>query len=122
MNEIELNVSGTVYRLTNLNNGNKYDRALKYAGQDGTPAQKLAHYDKLEGYIQNANGQKIANGEFWQAEKNRLEKEFKHEEGWNKKKGAVRSFVEMIKGAREILWFTLFIILVITLILDIARN
>src|SRR3989338_1183668 len=72
MNEINLNVGGKVYRLTNQNNGNKYDRAKTDAGSAATPEKILAHYDKHAGYIQDENGNKINNGAFWEAEKTLL--------------------------------------------------
>lgn len=75
MNEINLNVGGKVYRLTNQNNGNKYDRAKADAGSSATPEKILAHYDKHAGYIQDENGNKVNNGAFWEAEKVRLANE-----------------------------------------------
>lgn len=72
MNEIEFNVDGKVYRLTNRNNANKYDRAVKDAGPNATPKQVLAHYDKHAGNIQDENGQQINNGPFWIIEKARI--------------------------------------------------
>jgi hypothetical protein len=67
MNEIKLNVDGKNYRLTN--NSTKYDRAVKEAGENASPKQILAHYDKHGGYIQNDQGEKIQNGLFWEQEK-----------------------------------------------------
>lgn len=75
MNEISITVDGVIYRLTNSNNGNKYDRAVKDAGTNATPKQILAHFDKHAGYIQGENGEKIINGKFWAEEKARLENE-----------------------------------------------
>ena len=72
MNEITLTIDGKIYQLTNMNNGNKYDRAVKDAGTNATPKQILAHYDKHAGYIQDENGNKIINGKFWEEEKARL--------------------------------------------------
>ncbi|MDP3726238.1 MAG: hypothetical protein Q8R36_03515 [bacterium] len=72
MNYIRLNAGGKVYCLTNQNNGNKYDRAKEDAGLNATSEQILAHYDKLGGYIQDENGQKINNGKCWEVEKARL--------------------------------------------------
>ncbi len=66
MNEIEIQVEGKIYRLTDLNNGNKYSRAKKDAGQYAKPQQILAYYDRLEGYIQDNNGNKVNNGQFWE--------------------------------------------------------
>ena len=72
MNEITLTIDGKIYRLTNMNNGNKYDRAVKEAGANATPKQILAHYDKHAGYIQDEDSNKIINGKFWEEEKTRL--------------------------------------------------
>ena len=58
-----------------MNNGNKYDRAIKDAGTNATPKQILAHYDKHAGYIQDENGNKIINGKFWEEENKRLQNE-----------------------------------------------
>ena len=75
MNEITLKIDTKSYRLTNMNNGNKYDRAIKDAGTNATPKQILAHYDKHAGYIQDENGNKIINGKFWEEENARLQSE-----------------------------------------------
>lgn len=75
MNEISINVNGIIYRLTNSNNGNKYDRAVKDAGANANTKQILAHYNKHDGYIQDESGKKIENGKFWAKEKARLENE-----------------------------------------------
>ncbi|MEK7106517.1 MAG: hypothetical protein AAB895_04155, partial [Patescibacteria group bacterium] len=68
MNEIELNVEGTTYRLTNQNNNDKYGRAIKDAGSGAKPKQVLAYYDKHGANIQNEAGEKINNGQFWKEE------------------------------------------------------
>jgi|GEM_PF-2983701 len=73
INEIELNVDGTIYRLTNQTNNDKYERAKIDAGPDATSEQVLAHYDKLGGYVQYQDGTKVDNGLFWSKEKKRLE-------------------------------------------------
>lgn len=109
MNEIELNIDGRVYRLTNRNNCEKYDRAVKDAGQDASPSQILAHYDKLMGYIQDQNGNKLGNGQFWEAEKKRLVETQKRIEKWDKIKNCGGTVVNCIKGFFVILVFTLFI-------------
>ena len=72
MNEITLTIDGKIYRLTNMNNGNKYAKAVKEAGANATPKQILAHYDKHAGYIQDEDSNKIINGKFWEEEKTRL--------------------------------------------------
>jgi len=85
MNEIKLNADGKVYQLTNQNNGNKYDRAKADAGSNAVSKQILAHYDKLAGYIQDENGNKINNGPFWEAEKARLADEINNLENKSNK-------------------------------------
>jgi hypothetical protein len=69
MNEIKISAGGTTYRLTDINNGNKYTRAKTDAGEGASIEKVLAHYDKLGGYIQDKNHEKIDNGKFWAAEK-----------------------------------------------------
>jgi hypothetical protein len=71
MNEITLTINGKTYKLTNQNNGNKFDLAKKEAGPNATLEQILAYYDKRAGYIQDENGKKIENGPFWQGEQTR---------------------------------------------------
>lgn len=73
MNEISFSANGKTYRLTNQNNGNKFDRAKKEAGSNAKPEQVLAYYDKLAGYIQDESGSKIENGIFWRIESERIE-------------------------------------------------
>jgi len=75
MNEIKIGVNGVAYRLTDLNNGNKYTRAQVEAGEGASIEKVLAYYDKLGGNIQDKNHQKVENGKFWAAEKARLENE-----------------------------------------------
>lgn len=73
MQEIKIKIQGREYTLNN-NNG-KYDRAKHDAGENVTPEQILAHYDKLAGFIQDENGNKVENGRFWEAEKARIAEE-----------------------------------------------
>ena len=54
------------------NNSGKLDRAKKDAGDNATPEQILAHYDKLAGLIKDENGNKVENGPFWEPEKKRI--------------------------------------------------
>jgi len=54
------------------NNSGKYDRAKSDAGENATPEQILAHYDKLAGLIKDENGAKVENGKFWETEKARI--------------------------------------------------
>ena len=72
INEIEFNIDGKIYSLTNVNNNNKYDRALSEAGREASLAKILACYDGLGGYIQDGDGKKIENGQFWELEKVRM--------------------------------------------------
>lgn len=71
-NEIQKRVGGKIYWLTNQNNNNKYSRAKNDAGPNATPEEILANYDKLGGYIQNEQHEKVLNGRFWVEEKKRL--------------------------------------------------
>lgn len=82
MNEIKLYSEGKVYMVTNINNGDKYDRAKADAGFNATQNQILAHYDKLGGYIQNEKGEKIKNGLFWEIEKASMVAKQKQKENW----------------------------------------
>lgn len=54
------------------NNSGKYDRAKKDAGNNASPEQVLAHYDKHAGLIRDENGNKVENGPFWEIEKKRM--------------------------------------------------
>ena len=54
------------------NNNGKLDRAKKDAGDNASPEQILAHYDKLAGLIIDENGDKVENGKFWEIEKARI--------------------------------------------------
>lgn len=49
------------------NNSDKYNRAKKDAGENPTEFEILAHYDKHEGLIQDENGKKLENGQYWAA-------------------------------------------------------
>lgn len=75
MNEIKIRADNVTYRLTDMNNGNKYSRAKTEAGEGASIERILAHYDKLEGSIHDKNHEKIENGIFWAAEKTRMEDE-----------------------------------------------
>lgn len=77
MNEIKIGVDGKAYRLTDRNNGEKYTRAVADAGEEASPKQILAHYDKLAGNIQDKDHQNVPNGPFWAAEKARIGNEEK---------------------------------------------
>lgn len=70
MQETKIKIGDREYALNN-NNG-KYDRAKKDAGENASPEQVLAHYDKLAGLIKDENGNKVENGRFWEAEEKRI--------------------------------------------------
>lgn len=69
MNEINLDVDGKIYMVTDMNNNNKYSRAKTDAGANATQKQILAHYDKRGGHIEDETGNKIENNQFWKEEK-----------------------------------------------------
>jgi hypothetical protein len=117
MNEIKFNIHGRKYRLTNENNAEKYDRAVKDAGCNASQGQILTHYDKLLGYIQNENGNKIENGQFWKAEKIRLARKEGRIKNWNKLKDWGRITVSFIKGFFVLLLFILFILAIFAWVL-----
>lgn len=63
------------------NNSNKYERALRAAGEGASEEQVLAYYDKLAGLIRDfVSGQKIENGQFWKTEKNKILSKTKKED------------------------------------------
>lgn len=70
MQEIKIKIGDREYTINN--NSNKYDRAKKDAGENTSPEQILAHYDRMAGLIKDENGNKIENGRFWGAEKKRM--------------------------------------------------
>src|SRR3990167_10484204 len=70
MQEMKIKIGDREYTLNN--NSGKYDRAKSDAGENATPEQILAHYDKLAGLIKDENGAKVENGKFWGAEKARI--------------------------------------------------
>jgi len=72
MNEIKRNIGGKIYRMTNVGNNQKYDRAVEDAGLDATDEQVLAHYDKLGGNIQDQQNCLVSNGQFWAKEKENM--------------------------------------------------
>jgi|SRR3989344_1383937 len=67
---MKIQIGNREYALNN-NNG-KLDRAKKDAGDNASPEQVLAHYDKLAGLIIDGNGNKVENGKFWTTEKARI--------------------------------------------------
>ena len=67
---MKIKIENREYALNN--NGGKFDRAKHDAGENATNKQVLAHYDKLAGLIRDENGNKIENGNFWEAEKKRI--------------------------------------------------
>lgn len=79
MQEMKIKIENREYALNN--NGGKFDRAKRDAGENATDEQVLAHYDKLAGLIRNESGNKVENGRFWEAEKKRIAdepKQLKH--------------------------------------------
>lgn len=77
MNEIKHRVYFKIYRLTNINNNYKFDRAKNNAGKGANSRQILAHYDRLGGNIQDKNGIKIMNPSFWKSEERCLKRKEK---------------------------------------------
>jgi hypothetical protein len=55
---------GTKILLLN-NNNEKFDRAKQAAGPNASDFELLAHYDHLAGLIQDGEGNKLENGQFW---------------------------------------------------------
>ncbi len=70
MQDMKIKVGGQEYTLNN--NSGKLDRAKHDASERATDEQVLAHYDKLAGLIRDENGNKVPNGNFWDAEKKRI--------------------------------------------------
>lgn len=64
MQEIELKVGNKRYILNN--NSSKFDRATSEAGDNASPEEVLAIYDRLGGLIKDQQGNKIENGIFWE--------------------------------------------------------
>jgi hypothetical protein len=63
MNDIRIQFGNKTVFLNN--NSGKFDRAKKAAGPNASDFELLAHYDQLEGLIQDEKGQKLENGQFW---------------------------------------------------------
>ena len=76
MEEIKIKIGEAEYVLNN--NSDKYERAKREAGKNATPEVVLAFYDKLLGYIKDAQGNKIENGDFWKAYEKRKEEQPKY--------------------------------------------
>ena len=118
MSEIQIQVGERKYFLSN-NNG-KYDRVFdskfnpEFAkGEELSNEQILAYYDRFSGLILDENRQKIGNGQFWRAYEGKLARQRRQEKSWNKKKKMAGSFVEFIRGFKEVLWFVVFIIVIL---------
>lgn len=63
MNDIRIQFGGKTVFLNN--NSGKFNRAKEAAGPNASDFELLAHYDQLEGLIQDEKGQKLENGQFW---------------------------------------------------------
>lgn len=120
MNEIEIQIGGKKYFLNN--NSGKYDRVFDpkfnpefVKGERLTDEQILAYYDKFAGLILDENRQKIENGKFWKAYEEKLAKQRQQEKSWDKKKKMAGSFVEFIRGFKEVLWLVVLIIFLVAL-------
>ena len=112
MQEYKIKIGNREFTLNN--NSGKYDRVFD-PKRDGfvknpTNEQILAFYDSFGGLILDENGQKIENPGFWKAYKEKLIKEEQKKENWENKKKVANSFVEFIKGFKEVLWFVVLLV------------
>ena len=112
MQEYKIKIGNREFTLNN--NSGKYDRIFdpKRIGfiKNPTNEQILAIYDSFGGLILDENQKKIENPGFWKAYKEKLEKEEQQKEDWEKKKKVANSFVEFIKGFKEVLWLVLLLV------------
>lgn len=76
MQEIKIKIGGTEYILND--NSDKYGRAKREAGDNASTEVILAIYDRLAGRIEDAQGNQIKNGSFWEAYKRRKEEQPKY--------------------------------------------
>lgn len=120
MQEYRIKIGEREYTLNN-NNG-KYDRVFdqKFNPEvkkvsNLTSEQILAYYDKLLGLIRDENRQKVENGQFWKAYEEKLAKQRQQEKSWDKKKKMAGSFVECVRGVKEVLWFIVLIVFLVAL-------
>ena len=99
--------SGT-YEL--IETSDKLTRAITKAGPMATPRGILIEHDKLGGLIRDGRGNKMQIHTFWNVEKQKLAEKQGRKERWAKKMAILKSFVEFIKGFKEIVWFVLFLL------------
>ncbi len=118
MQEYKIKIGNREYTLNN--NSDKYDRVFDpkfnpefVKGEQLTNEQILAYYDKFAGLILDENRQKIENGQFWKAYEEKLAKQRQQEKSWDKKKKMAGSFVEFIRGFKEVLWLVVLIIFLV---------
>lgn len=102
------------YRLIN---DQKIERAKSTLGASANDHQLLIEYDKIAGLILDENNKKLEPHTFWNIEKERLARKQIQKEKFGKIKNLVKSFIEIIKGIKAIVWFILFIITLLILIL-----
>lgn|SRR3989344_4139432 len=116
MQEYKIKVNGREYILNN--NSGKYDRVFNPKlgfGKNPTDEQILAYYDKFGGFILDENRQEIKNPGFWKAYEEQLAKQQQQEKSWDKKKKIAGSFVEFIRGFKEVLWLIVLIVFLVAL-------
>mgnify|MGYP001562129766 CR=1 FL=1 len=120
MQEYKIKIGDREYTL-NSNSG-KYDRVFDQKfnpdfvkGEQLTNEQILAYYDKFGGLILDENHQKIEHPGFWKAYKEKLAKQRQQEKSWDKKKKIAGSFVEFIRGFKEVLWLVVLVIFLVAL-------
>ena len=118
MQEYKVKFNNREYTLNN--NSGKYDRVFDskfnqefVKEEPPTNEQILAYYDKFAGLILDENRQKIENGQFWKAYEAKLVTQKKRKNTWNEKKKMASSFVEFIRGIKEVLWFAILIVFLI---------
>ena len=120
MQEYKIKIGNREYTLNN--NSGKYDRVFDskfnpefVKGEQLANKQILAYYDKFGGLILDENRQKVENGQFWRAYEEKLVKQRQQEKSWDKKKKIAGSFVEFIRGFKEVLWIVILIIFLFAL-------
>lgn len=120
MQEYKIKIGDREYTL-NSNSG-KYDRVFDHKfnpefvkGEQLTNEQILAYYDKFGGLILDENHQKIEHPGFWKAHEEKLAKQRQQEKSWDKKKKIAGSFVEFIRGFKEVLWLVVLVIFLVAL-------
>ena len=126
MQEYQIIIGNRVYTLNN--NSGKYDRVFDpkfntefVKGEQLTNEQILAYYDRFAGLILDENRQKVENGQFWKAYEEKLAKKKQHEKNWDKKKKIASSFVEFIRGFKEVLWLLVLIVFLVAVFFGYER-